>query len=212
MPEARQNRNIMFGVREFAMTSICTGLSLHSILKPFASTFFVFADYMKPAIRMAAIMKVPVTYIMTHDSVFVGEDGPTHEPIEQLAMIRAIPNVVTIRPADEKEVIGAYEHALNSKDHPTMIVLTRQNIKSLKNTRTDISKGAYLIRKSKNDKTIVASGSELALALELGDLHDLNVVSMVSTELFDKQSDKYFNSVIKNFDRTITMEAASTFG
>lgn len=207
---SRNGRNILFGVREFAMGAIANGLALHSNFRPFVSTFFVFSDYMKPAIRLASLMKLPVTYIFTHDSIFVGEDGPTHEPIEQLAMLRSTPGLTVIRPADEKEVKGAYKEALETMN-PTVIVLTRQNIKSSDLTKTDISKGAYIVKEG-NDTTIVATGSELSLALEVASETGSTVVSMPSMELFRKQSEEYKNSVIKDWSKTLTIEIATTFG
>jgi len=126
------------------MASIANGIAQHSNFKPFVSTFFVFSDYLKPAVRLASLMGLPVTYVFTHDSVFVGEDGPTHEPIEHIAMFRSLPNLNFVRPADEEEVKGAYEIALNSKETPTVISLTRQNIVSLEGTnKEEVKRGAY---------------------------------------------------------------------
>src|SRR5690606_30213585 len=133
--EDYEGRNIWFGVREFAMGAILNGMALHGGLRVFGGTFFVFSDYLRPAIRMAALMKLPVTYVFTHDSIAVGEDGPTHEPIEQLASFRAMPNINVIRPADGNETVAAWKMALQSKDQPTAIVLTRQNVPTLKNTK-----------------------------------------------------------------------------
>lgn len=200
----RLGRNINFGVREHAMAAITNGIALHGGLKPFCSTFFVFSDYMKPAIRLAALMKLPVIYVFTHDSIAVGEDGPTHQPIEQMTMLRSIPGLHVIRPADESEVKGAWEVAYLSKHHPTAIVLTRQNVKSL--AKTDYSKvkfGAYIlsVEKERLDGILIASGSELALAFEAQSLlreegFDVRIVSMPSTTLFERQSEEYRNSVI----------------
>ncbi|MCP4337279.1 MAG: transketolase [Mycoplasma sp.] len=213
MPNNRQGRNIMFGVREFAMAAIANGLALHSNFKPFISTFFVFVDYLKPALRLAALMKLPVTYIMTHDSIFVGEDGPTHEPIEQYAMVRSIPNVNVIRPADEKEVQAAYEIAINSTQTPTLIGLTRQDIVSQKETQVnDSKKGAYIIYKGENDKTIIATGSDLSLAINVGKKTNTTVVSMPSTNLFEQQSKEYKELILGNYNKTVTVESATTFG
>lgn len=208
----RKGRNILFGVREFAMGAIANGLALHSNFKPFVSTFFVFSDYLKPAMRLSALMKLPVTFIFTHDSIFVGEDGPTHEPIEHLAMMRSIPNLNTIRPADENEVLGAYEIALNATETPTAIILTRQNIVSQDKSQKDISKGAYVIHEGSSDKTIVATGSEVSLAIEVAKKTDATVVSVPSTNLFDKQGKAYIDSLIKDWNKTLTLEVASTFG
>ncbi len=200
----RSGRNFLFGVREFGMGTIANGLALHSNLKPFVSTFFVFADYIKPSIRLAAIMGLPVTYVFTHDSVFVGEDGPTHEPIEQLAMMRSIPKINVLRPADEKEVIGAYEMAYNSKNVPTAIVLTRQNIVSLVETSKEkFKKGSYKLVTSDSEWTLIASGSELANAVKIGKELNLNVVSI---------SNSSHIKIDWNVEKAISVEAATTYG
>lgn len=200
----KSGRNFLFGVREFGMGTIANGLALHSNLKPFVSTFFVFADYIKPSIRLAALMKLPITYVFTHDSVFVGEDGPTHEPIEQLAMMRSIPNINILRPADEKEVIGAYEIAYNSKKTPTAIILTRQNIVSLNETSKEkFKKGNYKIISNNSKWTLVASGSELANATIIGKELKLNVISI---------SNSNANKVDWDVDKAISIEAATTYG
>lgn len=201
--ENRKGRNILFGVREFAMCAMANGLALHSNFKPFVSTFFVFSDYAKPAIRLAALMKLPVTYVFTHDSIFVGEDGPTHEPIEHIAMMRSIPNVNFIRPADEKEVMGAYELALNSKDTPTVIALTRQNIVSLSETSQEkIQKGLYTVVNNDSDWTLVASGSELANAVAIAKELKINAVSISN----------FKGNVSWDTNKAITIEAGATYG
>lgn len=203
-PLNRRGRNILFGVREFAMAAIGNGLALHSNFYPFVSTFFVFTDYLKPALRLSAMMKLPVTYIMTHDSIWVGEDGPTHEPIEQLAMVRAIPNVNVVRPADEKEVLGAFDIALNQKHTPTIIALTRQNIKSLDETNRDkVASGSYELLNFQAKWTLISSGSELANAVKIAKELKINCVSLVNST----------NAKItwnKNF--AISIEASTTFG
>ncbi len=202
--ENRKGRNILFGVREFAMASMANGIALHSNFKPFVSTFFVFSDYAKPAIRLASLMNLPVTYIFTHDSILVGEDGPTHEPIEHIAMLRSLPNLNFFRPADEKEVIGAYEVALNSKTTPTVIALTRQNIVSLKETsKFKTKKGAYYVYKSDSEWTIVATGSELANAYKIGEQLNINVISMPCAEIANIDWDT---------NKAFTIEAAATYG
>lgn len=203
-PENRLGRNILFGVREFAMAAIGNGIALHSFLKPFVSTFFVFSDYLKPAIRLAALMQLPTTFIFTHDSIFVGEDGPTHQPIEHIAMMRSIPNVNFIRPADESEVKGAYELALNSVSTPTVIALTRQNIVSLTETsQSKVQKGLYhTVKNSKSDWTLVASGSELANATILAKELGLNAVSISNAK----------GKVTWDQSKAISIEAASTYG
>lgn len=204
MPENRKGRNILFGVREFAMAAMANGIALHSNFRPFVSTFFVFSDYLKPALRLSAIMKLPVTYVLTHDSIFVGEDGPTHQPIEQLAMLRSVPNVDVLRPADEKEVIGAYQKAINNSSTPSVIVLTRQNIKSLSVTDSNkFMSGSYELVKNKSDWTIIATGSELANAVKLGEDLKVNVVSLTSFK------DAKINW---NVDKAISIECLSTFG
>ncbi len=201
----RLGRNILFGVREFAMAAIGNGLALHSNFIPFVSTFFVFTDYLKPAMRLSALMKLRVIYIMTHDSFYVGEDGPTHQPIEQLAMIRAIPHINMIRPGDEKEVIGAYEVALHDKNKPTVIALTRQNIQSLPATSiSKVSEGAYFVLNNQTKWTIVASGSELASAYKIAEQLKCNCVSLVNANAL--------KTLFWNRDFAITIEAASTFG
>lgn len=204
-PNNPQGRNLLFGVREFAMAAIANGLALHSNFKPFVSTFFVFADYCKAAMRLSALMQLPVVYIFTHDSVFVGEDGPTHQPIEQLAMLRSIPNFKVLRPADEKEVLGAYELALNSQTVPHAIVLTRQNIISLPTTsQSQIKEGAYYLHQSTSEYTLLATGSELANAYKLGLELNLNVVSLSH---WDSQQEIFWNR-----NKAISFEAGSTFG
>ena len=197
----RLGRNLMFGVREHAMAAISNGIALHGGLIPFCSGFFVFSDYAKPAIRLAAMQGLPVVYIFSHDSIAVGEDGPTHQPIEQLTGLRSIPNLNVIRPADVNECIGAYKVAFTSKHTPTFIALTRQNTETLP-VRGDVSKGAYVVKKHENDEGIlIATGSEVALALHVATKLELEgkfvrVVSMPSMYLFDKQSDEYKEEVL----------------
>ncbi|MBN3534601.1 transketolase [Mycoplasma procyoni] len=199
----RKGRNILFGVREFAMGTIANGLALHSVLKPFVSTFFVFADYVKPAMRLSALMKLPVTYVFTHDSVFVGEDGPTHQPIEQLAMLRSLPGMKVLRPADEKEVVASYELAINSKHQPYTIVLTRQNITSLENTNKELFKqGSYFVQKTDSPYALIATGSELANAYKVAKEFNLNLIS----------ASNWDGKLLWNPSKAISIEAASTFG
>ncbi|MHA0315811.1 transketolase [Mesomycoplasma ovipneumoniae] len=197
-----QGRNLMFGVREFAMSAIANGIALHSVLRPFVSTFFVFADYLKPALRLSSLMKLPVTYIFTHDSLMVGEDGPTHQPIEQLAMLRSVPNFAVYRPGDENELKGAYELALESKDKPCAIILTRQNIKSFAESKDNFKLGAYLAQKSESKWAIIATGSELGLAKEVAQELDLNLISLSNWQ----------NTPIWDQNFAISLELASTFG
>ena len=214
-----EGSNLHFGVREHAMTAIVNGLQAHGGVKAYAATFFVFADYMKPAIRLAALMNLPVTYILTHDSIGVGEDGPTHQPIDQLAMLRAIPKLKVIRPADAREVTAAWYTAMTSKDAPVALVLTRQNLPELPGSSREALKGAYVISKeeSKVDVVLIATGSEVSLAVDAqkalkAEGIDARVVSMPCQELFDAQSDAYKAEILTKGVPKIAIEAASTFG
>lgn len=203
-PTNYSGRNILFGVREAAMAGIANGIALHSILRPFVSTFLVFADYLKPALRLSALMNLPVTYVFSHDSIFVGEDGPTHQPIEQLASLRATPNVSVLRPADENETVGAFKVALK-RSGPTVIVTSRQNLPSLAQTSAkDFMAGFYFIREADTPWSIIATGSELSLAWEVGEALDLNVIS-ASNWTFPQ-----LPLTLPEF--TLSVEAASTFG
>lgn len=202
--ENRLGRHINYGVREHAMGAISNGLAIHK-LRPFASTFFAFVDYLKPAIRMSGLSHLPVVYIFSHDSIAVGEDGPTHHPIEQLTMIRSIPNVDVIRPADANETKEAYKIAFTKKDSPTCIVLSRQVLPTvLKEEETQVCKGAYIVSDSEKeipDGILLASGSELAVTLEAKELLkqeglDIRVVSIPSTTLFDKQPKEYKEKIL----------------
>ena len=164
-------RNIWFGVREFGMGAALNGMALHGGVKVFGATFFVFSDYLRPAIRLSALMQVPVTYVFTHDSIAVGEDGPTHEPIEQLASLRAMPGLSTIRPADGNETAAAWKLAIESKDQPTALILTRQDLPTLADSEkayAGVSYGGYVISEAKGDVAglLLASGSEVSLAVE----------------------------------------------
>lgn len=213
----RQGRNINYGVREHAMGSINNGIYLHLNMIPVSSGFFVFSDYLKPSIRLSALMQIPTVYVFTHDSVAVGEDGPTHEPVEQLAMLRTIPNINVVRPSDFNETIGAYKIALESKNTPTAIICSRQNLRNYKNTKTDISKGAYIFKKEKNelDFIIIATGSELEIAFEASKLlekkgYGVRVVSMPCVELFEKQPNSYKKRILPNIHKTMVVEAASS--
>ena len=197
--ENRLGRHINYGVREHAMGAITNGLAIHK-LRSFASTFFAFVDYLKPAIRMSGLSHLPAVYIFSHDSIAVGEDGPTHHPIEQLTMLRSIPNVDVIRPADANETKEAYKIAFTKKDSPTCIVLSRQVLPTfLKEEQTQVCKGAYIVSESEKeipDGILLASGSELSVTLEAKELLkqeglDIRVVSIPSTTLFDKQPKEY---------------------
>lgn len=214
-------RNLHFGIREHAMGAIANGIALHGGLKTFCSTFFVFSDYMKNPMRLAALMKLPVTYVLTHDSIGVGEDGPTHQPIEQLAMLRSTPNLITFRPADAKETIAAWEYALSSESEPVAIVLSRQNLPYLAKTGEAAKKGAYVVGNTEPkdaDVILIASGSEVQLAIGAAKALEASgikasAVSMASMELFEKQSDDYKESILpKDKRKRIGIEAASSFG
>lgn len=214
-------RNIHFGVRELAMAAIGNGIALHGGLKPYVATFFVFSDYVKPMARLAALMNLPVTYVLTHDSIGVGEDGPTHEPIEQLAMLRAMPNFTVFRPADATETAAGWYYAITNKTTPTALVLTRQNLPQYKNSSKEALKGAYVIEKETKalaDGIFLASGSEVELAIKareelLKENIDVRVVSMPSLDLFEQQSDSYKESVLpKQVRARVAVEAAADFG
>ncbi len=202
--ETPENKNIPFGVREFGMAAITNGINLYEMNKVFCSTFFVFSDYLKPAIRMSAIQEIPTIYTFTHDSIAVGEDGPTHEPIEQITGLRAIPNVNVIRPADYNETQMAYNIALQSKSTPTILVLSRQNLEvvTTKNDVKNMEFGGYVLSDSEDfDKVLIASGSEVSLAMKLKEELEAKkiktrVVSMPCTNVFDKQPIKYQDEVL----------------
>ncbi len=213
--------NINFGIREFAMACICNGIASHGGLKPYCGSFMVFVDYFKAAIRMASLMELPVTYLLSHDSIAVGEDGPTHQPIEQLAALRSIPNLNTIRVADANETAGAYRIALSSKHTPTAIILSRQNLLSLPNSSADkVALGAYIIAKEDErlDAILIATGSEVELAykakLELKKHNiDVRVVSMPSMYLFEQQNTVYKEEILPpSCTKRLSIEMASEFG
>lgn len=215
--ENRAGSNFHFGIREHAMSAICNGMSLHGGLKPYCSTFFVFSDYMKNAMRLSALMKQNVTYILTHDSIGVGEDGPTHQPVEQLAGLRAIPGMKVFRPADGKETAYGWITALKDVG-PTCLVLTRQNLPQYENSGEGALKGAYVLSdsaKKRPDAILLASGSEVELAMKaketlLKDDIDVRVVSVPCMELFDKQPKKYKESVLPSSVRArFAIEAAT---
>ncbi|NEW62131.1 transketolase [Granulicatella sp. zg-ZJ] len=215
----RTQRNIQFGVREFAMGTILNGMTLHGGVRVYGGTFFVFSDYLKGAIRLAAIQKLPVTYVFTHDSIAVGEDGPTHEPIEHLAALRALPNINVIRPADARETQGAWYLAATSTQTPTALVLTRQALPVLENTSFEnVSKGAYVVYETSDtpDYLLLASGSEVSLCIEAAKVlkeegKAVRVVSMPCFELFDKQSADYKESILpSNVTKRFAVEMAAT--
>ena len=218
--ESPEGRNIWYGVREFAMAAIGNGIMAHGGSFHHVSTFFVFADYLKAAVRLSALSGLPLTYAMTHDSVAVGEDGPTHEPIEQLAMLRAIPNTIVLRPADANETRLAWKVAQESKDKPVVIALTRQNVPNLKETEDldNIDKGAYIIKDAENaDLVLIATGSEVALALDTAKALEeegkkIRVVSMPSMELFRAQDDSYKEEILPKGVKKVSIEMGTTFG
>ena len=222
-PSSFEGRNIKFGVREFAMASICSGIAIHGVFRPYCGTFLTFSDYMKNAIRLAALMKLPVVYQLTHDSFLLGEDGPTHQPIEQLASLRSIPGLVVIRPADEEEVKGAWLATLLHQG-PCALILSRQTVASLApKTRIDgVLTGAYVIKpetRPEVDVAILATGSEVQLALDVATrLEDekgwsVRVVSFPSFELFEAQGTLYKKQVLGgHIKRWVSIEAQSSFG
>lgn len=219
--ETPEGKNIHFGVREMAMAGIANGMLLHGGLRTFVATFFVFSDYLKPMARLAALMKIPQIFVLTHDSIGVGEDGPTHEPIEQLAMLRSIPNFDVIRPCDRTETEGAWLMALEAKDRPTALVLTRQNLEQLPGADAHkVEKGAYIIDDCEGtpEYILIATGSEVALAVKAKAELDaqgkkVRVVSMPNMEAFDRQDAAYKESVLPNSVRKrVAIEALSDFG
>ncbi|PVE70882.1 transketolase [Priestia megaterium] len=217
------NRNIYFGVREHAMGAAGNGMALHGGVKPFVSTFFVFNDYLRPAIRLAALQKLPVTYVFTHDSIAVGEDGPTHEPVEHLASLRAIPGLTVIRPSDANETASAWAYTLQQAEGPVALVLSRQNLPVFKETKqniNDLAKGAYVLTET-NDKPeliFIATGSEVALAISAKTQLEregtsVRVVAMPSWELFNKQSKEYQERILPEFvSKRISLEMGISLG
>ncbi len=215
-PECREGSNVHFGIREQAMAAICNGIALHGGLRPYCSTFFVFSDYMKGSMRMSALMGLPVTYVLTHDSIGVGEDGPTHEPIEQLAGLRSMPGMYVFRPADAKETLCGWDIALNS-GKPVALVLSRQNLPQLEGTGEGALRGGYIVKDSDNPEIIlISSGSELSLCCEVYDrLRSegirARVVSVPSAELFLEQDEAYREKVLPSgIRKRIAIEAAAT--
>lgn len=219
--ENYSGRNLFFGIREFAMVTIMNGMTLHKGVKVASGGFLVFSDYFKGALRMAALMNLPIILPLSHDSIAVGEDGPTHQPVEQLAMMRSMINVQVLRPADAYEMCAAWKKAMETQDKPTALILTRQNVTNLSNaTYDDVCHGAYIISKEKDqiDGIIIATGSEVELALKaqkelLLKGQDVRVVSMPSMELFDAQSDEYKQTVLpKEVRKRLAVEMATDFG
>ena len=222
-PTCRSGRNINFGIREFAMASAQNGMLLHGGLRTYVGSFMIFSDYMKAAIRMSAISKLPAIYLLSHDSIAVGEDGPTHQPIEQLAALRSMPNVNVFRPCDAVETAAAWKLALLSSETPTCIALSRQGLPKLETTSYDgVLHGGYVVSKEKRglelNGTIIATGSEVSLALKAQALLseegiNVRVVSMPSTELFDEQKKSYQEKVFGvPYEKRISCEMLSSFG
>lgn len=222
---AYEGRNIWFGVREFAMGAAMNGMALHGGLQVFGGTFFVFSDYVRPAMRLSALMGLPVTYVFTHDSIAVGEDGPTHEPIEHLSALRSMPNLSVIRPADANETAVAWKLAVSSESTPTVLVLTRQNLPTIQGTSETaaegVAKGAYIVSaadKETADLLLLATGSEVSLAVEAQQALkqegiDAAVVSMPSWDRFEKQSAEYKRSVLpKEVKKRLAIEMGASLG
>ncbi|WP_419876439.1 transketolase [Candidatus Pristimantibacillus sp. PTI5] len=221
--DSYSGRNIYFGVREHAMGAAGNGMVLHGGVKPFVSTFFVFSDYLRPAIRLAALQKLPLIYVFTHDSIAVGEDGPTHEPVEHLAALRTIPGLTVIRPTDANETASAWAYALQQNEGPVAMVLSRQNLPVFESTKAnaeDVAKGAYILTETNNqpDIILIGTGSEVSLAVSAKaelerDNISVRVVAMPSRELFDRQPDAYKESVLPaSVTKRIAMEAGISLG
>ncbi len=218
-PENRAGRMIEFGIREFAMSAVCAGIRLHGGLRPFCATFLVFSDYMRAQIRVAALMKLPLIYVFTHDSIYVGEDGPTHQPVETITALRCIPGVQVLRPGDAQETAAAWEIAMASTDHPVCIALTRQDIQGYEKDDPDwnetIRTGAYVVRRgtadgSAPDITVLASGSEVSLAVKAASLvpeKRIRIVSVIDCMLFGRQDKVIREKIIGGAPRVVAAEA-----
>jgi transketolase len=214
-------RNFHFGIREHGMAAICNGIAYHGGLRPYCATFLVFSDYMRGAMRVAAVAKLPVIYVLTHDSIFVGEDGPTHEPVEHLAALRAIPNLLVLRPGDAEETEMAWRIAVEKRDGPSALALTRQGIavypKADSQWRTSIRRGAYVAKDCEGapDVVIVATGSEVSAALQAAAAltdRKVRVVSMLSRSLFDAQPMDWQRSLVPAAAKKVIFEAGVSFG
>ncbi len=218
--ETPEGSNVHFGIREFAMTAIANGIAVHGGLRPYIAGFFVFSDYMKAGLRMESLMGLPVISIFTHDSIGVGEDGPTHQPIEHLAMLRSLPNYIVFRPCDTRETAAGWYTALTRNTTPTGLILSRQNLPALEGTGKEALKGAYVLRDCEGtpDILLMASGSEVELIVKAYDALKekgikARVISMPSWELFAEQSAEYKEHVLPNNVRArLAVEAASDFG
>ena len=221
--ESYAGRNVYFGIREHAMGAAANGMAQHGGVKPFVSTFFVFNDYLRPSIRLAALQKLPVTYVFTHDSIAVGEDGPTHEPVEQLTALRAIPGLTVIRPSDANETASAWAYALQNTEGPVALILSRQNLPVFEETKANIenlSKGAYILTETNEnpDAILMATGSEVSLAVSAKaelekDGVSVRVVAMPSWELFDQQSESYKESILpSSVNNRVSIEMGISLG
>jgi transketolase len=221
--ESYAGRNVYFGIREHAMGAAANGMAQHGGVKPFVSTFFVFNDYLRPSIRLAALQKLPVTYVFTHDSIAVGEDGPTHEPVEQLTALRAIPGLTVIRPSDANETASAWAYALQNVEGPVALILSRQNLPVFEETKANIenlSKGAYILAETNEnpDAILMATGSEVSLAVSAKaelekDGVSVRVVAMPSWELFDQQSESYKESILpSSVNNRVSIEMGISLG
>lgn len=219
-PENRKGRTIEYGIREFAMSQVQSGINLHGGLKAFGATFLVFSDYLRPSLRVAALSKIPNIYVLTHDSIYVGEDGPTHQPIETLAALRCIPNVQVLRPGDAEESQLAWEMAIASKDHPVCMAFTRQGLpvyeKADKDWKNTALKGAYVVQDCENpDITVLATGSEVSMALAAAKTVEgkkIRVVSVLDKTLFEKQDESFQSKIIGNAKRVVVAEAGCRQG
>ncbi len=220
-PDSRAGRYLHFGVREFGMAAITNGLQIHGGFRAFSATFLVFADYLRPALRLSALMKLPAIYVLTHDSIYLGEDGPTHQPVETLASLRVIPNVRVFRPADAEETVEAWRMALERNDGPTCLALSRQNLPVFQKDDPDwkhtVECGAYVARKGsdKPDVTVLATGSEVTLALEAASLvkgKSVRVVSVIAKELFEAQDAVIQKAILGSAPRVVSCEAGVASG
>ena len=222
--EDRKGKNIHFGIREHAMGAILNGMAIYGGIIPFGATFLIFSDYMRPAIRLAALMKQKVIYVFTHDSIGLGEDGPTHQPIEQIASLRSIPNLVVIRPADANETVEAWKYAINHKGGPVALILTRQKLPIIDQNKygsaKGLQRGAYVVKDSKQkpDLILIATGSEVSLALKAAEQleteeKNVRVISFPSWEIFEQQDEEYKNSVLpKDIKAKLSVEMGVAMG
>lgn len=221
LPGSYDGRNVYYGIREFAMVSIMNGMTLHTGLRVASGAFMVFSDYLKAGLRMSCLMGLPIILALSHDSIAVGEDGPTHQPIEQLPMLRSMINMQVLRPCDANEMSASWRIALETKDRPTALLLTRQNVETLSTTNYEgVVRGAYIVGKEENriDAIIIATGSEVNLAMKakaelMNEGIDVRVVSMPSMDLFERQSDQYKESILpRHITKRLSVEMASEFG